>query len=147
MDYTYTKKGETITVSPLYSPKGRIGQMVVLTYVSYISESETPFAKYEQPAIFTIIGMGEPDKYGYGTYIVRDSNGIELTTDSSSTGYLYDLQDWLLYKKAKAEEAEEWQDKRYEDLKSKFHLLKDILTAQGQGVRVVTSEQAEKLGI
>lgn len=134
----------------LYS-NGRVGMIVVLD--SVFLGSDSPFAKYQQPAFFTIVEDQTPEPRYQGIYVLRDSDGNMIRTqaeddvrgDQSISPYLAEVSKWAAWMKNKVEGDRQIQDRKISTLRDRQELLKEILVAQG--VRVVTDEQAKALGI
>ena len=146
---TAWKNGTQVKCSPIYDT-GRIGQVVILDNVDYGRNpnlDKHPLARYPQPCICTIAGKKSVD-HGY-VYVLKDTDGKNIVLPSShsdTTGwYLYDATSWLEWQKAKIEEEKERSDHEIRQLRIEKELLEKILVAQG--FRVITQEQAKKLGI
>ena len=106
--------------SPIYK-NGVIGQ--VLIYDGY-SKASGELRKYPSLSVFTIIQKEKEN------YILQDSNGNEIRTfhfTSFDCQSLYDAQEWARHQTSQVE------------------LLMSIL--QTQGVKIVSKEQADILGI
>ena len=145
----FWKNGKEIKYSGIYQ-NGRIGQMVVLDYVSYGENpdfSKYPLAKYSHPSVFTIVEKVEGTTDGY--YVVRDEEGnlVRLHNEWSgaSEASLYDFRHWNEWRTVREEEERNRRDRAIETLKDRVDLLKKILVEQG--FRVVSEKQAKELGI
>jgi len=141
----FYKDGNPVKCNPIFK-NGRVGQCVVLTNVGYSPDADlevNPLAGYAQPAIFTIIGKTEH------AYTLKDTNGkIFVVADRSfgaSCAYLYDAQQWAQWCKAHEAEKLARKQNKIEQLEAQVDLLKSILIKQG--IRVVTVEQADALGL
>lgn len=134
----------------LYS-KGRVGMTVVLDHVQL--SNEDPFAKYQQPAFFTIVEDLSDERRYKGIYVLQDQDGNRVSTEvpagsrfnSSISSCLIDVTVWAAWKAKTAEEAIASRNNTIRDLSSRLAVLKEVMASQG--VRVVSNEQAVKLGI
>jgi len=95
-------------------------------------------------SIFTI-SVREEGKDGY--YILSDAKGnrIKILFDGTQHWYLYDAQEWLNFNDLRETEKFSRKERKISQLEGHVDLLKDILVKQG--IRVVTKEQAQKLGL
>lgn len=126
---------------------GVVGQKVVVDYVGWGQTSETggePITGYPLKTRFTIIEVIQKNEHA-NNYRLRDEEGDEFVIDSRHTGYLYDIEDWYEFHLAKKDDELKRKKRRLRLVESHLDLLKGILTAQG--IRIVTAEQAEALGI
>lgn len=133
----------------LYS-KGRVGMVVVLDYVSL--PKDDPFAKYQQPAFFTIVEDLSPEDRFNGVYVLRDSEGNLVRDElpkgrfeSTIASYLAEVSVWWAWVAARNAQSIARRDATINDLSIRCSVLKEVM--QNQGVRVVTEEQAKTLGI
>lgn len=123
---------------------GTIGMMVVLDHVHL--SIQDPLVKYAQPAFFTIVELPLSDPGFDSYYVLRDTAGNEVSTKGHSTAnYLYKVDEWAAWRAAQAEQSHVHQVRTISTLRDRLELLKEILVEQG--FRVITTEQAEKLGI
>ena len=144
----YSKDGKKIECKAIYG-KGRVGQVVILSNVSFGENpnfKEWPLAKYAQPYAFTIIEKVE-GKDGYYTVTDVDGNHITLQDQyyGASESYLYDANEWLAWQKGCTKEKLRLKEEEIQHLESQKDLLKSILVSQG--FRVISENQAKKLGI
>lgn len=141
----------------LYSG-GRVGMMVVLDHVSL--SKDDPFAKYQQPAFFTIVEDLTPEERCHplrvllnGDYILQDQEGNRIRTVTNPEGrfgtnvasYLSEVSVWSAWMATSHAKAISTRDSQIHDLAVRVAVLKEVM--QNQGVRVVTTEQAKTLGI
>lgn len=106
--------------------------------------SDNPFKKYSQPAFFTIVEDLTPEPRFQGAYVLRDSEGnLIRATDISS--YLTEVSVWAAYNAERSSSTAANLDRQIHDLSVRVAVLKEVL--MGQVVRVLTNEQAEKLGV
>lgn len=124
---------------------GRVGMIVVLDHVSL--GKEHPFAKYAQPAFFTIVEDWTPEERFNGVYVLHDSEGTVILPEETSNiaSYLTEVSVWAAWKAATTAEAIATRDDRIHNLLVREGVLKEVM--QNQGVRVVTTEQAKTLGL
>lgn len=93
-------------------------------------------------SIFTIVEK----KYGDdGYYTLRDSSGNIIKVNFGDACYLYDSQEWVKWKERNSTEYKNLSEANIKCLEEKIELLKDILVKQG--IRIVTQEHANKLGL
>jgi hypothetical protein len=123
---------------------GDVGMIVVLDHVGGLS---APFSDYTQPAFFTIVEAPESNKTGHRAhYVLRDTAGNEVSTVGHSTAsYLSKVDDWAVWKKQKAGEVANDNARIIATLGDRVSLLKGIMVEQG--VRVISNDQVQKLGI
>lgn len=124
---------------------GTVGMIVVLDHV-HLSD-EGPCGKYVQPAFFTIMEAPESNAKGFDTsYVLRDTAGRLVDTKGSSTScYLSTVDDWADWRADQAKDDRVNSARTIDTLRDRVGLLKGILVEQG--FRVISNEQAEKLGI
>lgn len=127
---------------------GRVGMMVVLDHVSLSGDS--PFAKYQRPAFFTIVEDLTPEERFNGDYILQDQEGNRIRTaqhenESNVSSYLSEVSVWLAWMANEHAKALAWRDSRIHDLSVRVAVLKEVMASQG--VRVISNDQAEALGI
>lgn len=120
--------------------KGKLGQMVVLDSVGLGSNS--PLAQYEQPAFFTIKDVVTTSE-GI-TYTLEDPKGNVVNAGSSSY-WLTALPEWQAYTKDRDAKEKARNEETLKTLRDQLHVLKEVMSSQG--LRVVTSEQADTLGL
>lgn len=144
----YWKDGQEITYYPIYG-LGRVGQVVVLAGVGFGANPDLakfPLARYSQPHAFTIIERVE-GRDGY--YVVVDEVGsrtiLRDETYGPSQNWLYDVNEWMTWQVEHAKEVVCRNEERIKELEGQLALLKDILIRQG--IKVITKEQADTLGI
>jgi hypothetical protein len=133
----------------LYS-SGRVGMTVVLDRVSL---SGGPFAKYQQPAFFTIVEDLTPEERFNGDYVLQDQEGNRIPTTAdpedkfatNASSYLTDVSVWSAWKADNYETALAAHKQSIHDLAVRVAILKEVMATQG--VRVITNEQAKALGI
>jgi hypothetical protein len=123
---------------------GTVGMVVVLDHVSGLS---APFSDYTQPAFFTIVEAPESNKTSHHAhYVLQDTAGNEVSTEGHSTAcYLSKVDDWAAWKKQKTAEVANDNARIIATLGDRVSLLKGIMVEQG--VRVISNDQAQKLGI
>ena len=68
-----------------------------------------------------------------------------FTGISNTSAYLYDMQEWVTWNEGRIAEKLSRKEHKIELLQGQVNLLKNILVQQG--IRIVTQEQAEKLGL
>lgn len=124
------------SIKPI-SNNGRIDQVVILDNVHLGSNS--PLAPYSQPQIFTI---AKKDESGYS---LRDSENNLIIVDYDTMSYVFDATEWMGWSLGRIDRVITSGNKRIQTLQGHVSLLTGILTSQG--VRVVTQEQAEELGL
>lgn len=130
---------------------GSVGMIVVLDSISL--EPENPFAKYSQPAFFTIVEDLTPERRFNGDYVLQDSTGNRIRTvadpndrsGSNVSSYLTEVNVWAAWKAETHAKAIETRDQRIERGLVRVAILKDVLVEQG--FRLITTEQAAALGI
>jgi len=144
----YWKDGKENKVRAIYR-NGRVGQVVILDNVSYGNSPDFdkyPLARYPQPTIFTIVEKTEGKD---GHYVVLDPKGNRLVLRDEDHGAsepnLFDASEWFAWNAMRERDKLASKERRIEQLEGQLALLKDILTKQG--FRIVSMEQAEKLGI
>ncbi len=141
---TYWKDGINHEVPPIYE-KGKIGQIVIIDKVWFGEEPSAKnfnFAQYPQPYAFTIIGKVDGHD---GRYTFRDQAEKEFDYNSASCGFLYSVTEWLQWRKASEAEKFDRKEREVQKLQGHLDLLTKILT--NQGIRIVTREQANTLGL
>ncbi len=128
---------------------GHVGQVLIFDGVSYGDRStpseKYPLAGYQQPAIFTIVEKIEGEN---AHYVVTDAENRRIVLPSGfhdPSTYMYDLKEWLAFQESRISEKLARKEAKIALLEAHLALLKSILT--NQGVRVVSAEQAKKLGI
>lgn len=134
----------------LYS-HGRVGMMVVLDHVGL--SNDDPFAKYQQPAFFTIVEDLTPEERFNGDYILQDQEGNRIRTvanpgeryGSNMASYLSEVSAWSAWKANEHAKALKWRDAQIHDLSVRVAVLKEVMASQG--VRVISNDQAASLGI
>lgn len=128
----------------LYSA-GTVGMMVVLDHVC-MSPSET-FGQYPHPAFFTITEAPPSETPGFNAvYTLRDTKGNTVSTKGSSvSNYLIEVDVWQKWRANREDQTHADQIRKISTLRDRMELLKEILV--GQGFRVISNDQAEKLGI
>lgn len=118
--------------------------MVVLDHVS-MSPGE-PFSHYRLPAFFTILEITREETAGYhAVYTMRDTGGNTVSTQGSIPSYLIEVDEWETWRTNREDQTHADQSRKISTLRDRLELLKEIM--MGQGVRVISNEQAEKLGI
>lgn len=144
----FWKEGKKVECVAIYT-RGRVGQAVILDYVSFGDNPDLtkyPLASYAQPYAFTIAEKVE-GKQGY--YVVVDDKDKRIVLRDehygASCSYLYDANDWISWQKEKAREKLARKERKIEQLEGNLALLKDILV--NQGIRIVSEATARKLGI
>lgn len=143
----FSVNGKIISVSPIFT-KGRVGQMVILGSRVDWGECPDPVAKplsqYPYLSIFTI-AVREEGEDGY--YILIDANGnrIKVMFSGTDNWYIYDAQEWLNFNDLRETEKFSRKERKISQLEGHVDILKDILIKQG--IRIVTDEQAKKLGL
>lgn len=146
---SFWKNGKEIFCHAIYG-KGEVGQMVIygerVSWEKTLDATTPPLSQYACPSIFTIVEKLEGED---GYYILRDVAGNLIKLQDryceSSGEYLYDAQAWLTWNAMKNKEIDIRNEEEIAQLKMQVELLKDILVKQG--IRIVTSEQATKLGL
>jgi len=132
----YNKDGQEVKCGAIYK-RGRVGQAVVLTFVTL--GKDHPLARYAQPHVFTI--NGEED----GCYLLLDGNGRTILAKESDGQWLCDATEWVQWEAGRQTEKIRRKNNRIALLEAHLELLKGVLVRQG--VRVVSAEEAAKLGI
>ncbi len=139
--------GKTILLHPICD-KGSVGQMVILgsrvDWGKNPDPVEKPLSKYPYLSLFTIV-VKATNEDGY--YILSDAKGerIRVSTKGTDHWYLYDAQEWLNFNNLRETEKFARKERKISQLEGHVDLLKDILIKQG--IRIVTEDQATKLGI
>lgn len=131
----------------------QVGDIVVLDHISL--NANDPLAPYMgAPAFFTVVKVQRdrevtPRERTVTTYTLRDTKGVETTTERGSFGcgggYLIRVDDWREWKAAREKEKREKMEAELKRLLHREEVLREVLTAQG--VRVLTESQATALGI
>ncbi|MDR1754182.1 MAG: hypothetical protein LBR74_04660 [Eubacterium sp.] len=130
--------------------RGYIGQVVVygqrVDFGKNPDPVENPLAFYPYPSVFTITEKAEgKDVY----YILKDCKGKSVKQNVETCGdcelCLYDADEWLAWKVEASENMTRGYQREISRLEDHITLLKDILIKQG--IRIITEEAAEKLGI
>ena len=144
----FVKNGKKVQHSAIYN-HGRVGQIVVLDYVSYSENPDLtkyPLARYSHPSVFMIVEKVDGVD---GYYVVRDEEGnlVKLHNEwgGASEASLYDFRHWNEWRTAREKEERNRRDRAIETLKDRVDLLKKILVEQG--FRVVSEKQAKEFGI
>lgn len=132
----YSKNGSIVKCLPLYD-KVRIGRAVVLTFVSL--GEDHPLFQYSQPAVFVVRNRSRM------TLTLLDHMDQEVVVPLSVAGDLFDAHEWAQWNRGREVEKVTRKDAKIKSLEGNVDLLSDILTKQG--VRVITREDAERLGI
>jgi len=144
--YFYDEDGNKVELEAL-SGKGKDGQAIILEKVTL--GAGDPLASYPQPYVFTIVKKAEGKKREDGYYIIRDADGNEITIQDKNYGaylqYFYDANEFLQFNLARERAEKIRRDRKDHNQQVRLELLTGIL--ERQGVRVITQEQAEKLGI
>ena len=123
---------------------GTVGMMVVLDHVSM--SPDEPFSHYRLPAFFTLTGSAREETPGYhAVYVMRDTGGNTVSTQGSIPSYLIEVDDWQKWRSNREDQTHSDQIRKITTLRDRLELLKEIM--MGQGVRVITNEQAVALGI
>ncbi len=139
--------GKTILLHPICN-KGSVGQMVILgSRVDWGNNPDPvakPLSKYPYLSLFTIV-VKATNEDGY--YILSDAKGEQIKVSMKGTDhwYLYDAQEWLNFNHLRETEKFARKERKISQLEGHVDLLKDILVKQG--IRIVTEDQAKKLGI
>lgn len=144
----YWKDGKEIIV-PSIGKTGRVGQVLILgekvDWGKSSFNSKNPLTNYPYLSVFTIVLKNEHDEY----YVLRDSCDktfiIHWHTFDCDVSHLYDITTWLEFNATREAEKFSRKQRKIEQLEGHVDLLKDILIKQG--TRIVTEEQAKKLGI
>jgi hypothetical protein len=144
----YWRDGQRVECHAIYG-NGKVGQIVVLANVSFGQNpdfAEKPLAAYTQPAFFTIKERRVVGEHGY-EYDLVDKTGKVITVNGEHTDnwWLYDADEWGQWQIGHFNEKVERKDGEIKRLTLQRDLLKSILVAQG--IRIVTKEQAEALGL
>lgn len=136
MPLEYQKDGRTVRCKEIRS-NGHVGQTIVLASVKF--GDKDVLARYPQPCVFTIIEkFDEPN----GSYVLADSEGQLITTNFR---WFYDANEYLAWEMGRTKEKLSRKNCRIKVVEAHLALLRDILIKQG--IRVVTQEQANALGI
>jgi hypothetical protein len=124
---------------------GKVGEMVVLDHVSLGGVG--PFAKYQQPAFFVIESVDQDPHPGIKTsYTLRDTQGVVVDTKGTDIHwFLMRVTQWDRWRSDREEQTRTDQTRKIATLRDRVELLKEIM--EKQGVRVITTEQAQTLGI
>ncbi len=146
---SYWKNGKEIPLWAIHS-KGQIGQSVVycenVNWGKNPTPEVSPLSQYTPPAIFKITSKVPGDE---GYYVLTDMDGniirARFTGISNTSAYLYDMQEWVTWNEGRIAEKLSRKEHKIELLQGQVDLLKNILVQQG--IRIVTQEQAEKLGL
>ena len=146
---SYWKNGKEIPLWAIHS-SGQIGQSVIycenVDWGKDPDPESRPLSQYTPPAIFRITSKVPGDE---GYYVLTDSDGNIIRARYSgicnTSSYLYDAQEWLTWNAGRNAEKFSRKERKIEHLQGQVDLLKDILVKQG--VRIVTQEQANKLGL
>jgi len=145
----YYKDNREVRISGIYNA-AHVGQKVVLDHVSYGEAPDLqkyPLGRYLKPSVFTVTAVNVVN--GTACYTLKDFWGkLTVLTDEqaqSTNPYLHDAEEWMMFIHGREKEMERRKDGRIKHLESQVALLKGILI--NQGVRVVTSEQADALGL
>ncbi len=146
---SYWKNGKEIPLWAIHS-SGQIGQSVIycenVDWGKDPDPESKPLSQYTPPAIFRITSKVPGDE---GYYVLTDSTGNIIRARYSgicnTSSYLYDAQEWLTWNTGRNTEKFSRKERKIEQLEGHVALLKDILVKQG--VRIVTQEQAKKLGL
>ena len=146
---SYWKNGKEIALWAIHK-SGQIGQSVIfcenVDWGKNPDSEKLPLSQYTPPAIFKITSKVPGDE---GYYVLTDSNNnvirARFTGISNTSSYLYDAQEWLTWESGRVAEKLSRKERKIEQLEGHVALLKDILVKQG--IRIVTQEQAKKLGL
>jgi hypothetical protein len=139
---SYLHEGEIREIQPVYDQL-HVGQQVVL-YQATMDKGH-PLAKYEQPAVFTVVSWSSNATNFYNPLVLRDDEGREVNTIGWSAMSLYDLAEWSLFQYWRLQEMLNRKTVKINQQDSQISMLKDVLKAPS--VRIVTAEQAKDLGI
>lgn len=146
---SYWKNGKEIALWAIHA-SGQIGQNVIfcedVDWGKNPNPEEKPLAQYTPPAMFRITSKVPGDE---GYYVLTDNEGKIIRARFSgicnTSSYLYDAQEWLTWNSGRIAEKLSRKERKIEQLQGQVDLLKDILVKQG--IRIVTQEQAKKLGL
>lgn len=130
------RKGRVVECTAIYN-KGQVGQAVILDQVTF--GPGHALNGYSHPSAFTITEIAED------SYFLRDGCGVSVVVQHKDGSFLYPANQWLAWKKAQTDDVAAASAEYVERLTDRLKTLTEILTKQG--FRVVTEEQAEKLGI
>lgn len=136
----YWKDGKEIRCDAIHD-KGHVGQVVIFDRVS-IGNDKHPLKKYPQPYVFTIMEKIEGKGWHY---VMKDAEGELINIYSGDSRYFYDAIELVTWEGGDYIEKQMRSQDKIRMLESQLELLKNILTKQG--IRIVTQEEAEKLGI
>lgn len=119
----------------------KVGDIVVLDKVGFIDNH--PLAQFAQPAFF-VVTVFRPESQS-ARYTAHASDGERVNISSDDAWWFFQVRDWWTWTKATHDESIRDHKVLATRLTTERDVLKSVLVAQG--VRIVTKEQAEALGV